>query len=289
MKGGYFCGVTLTGLFGDPVAHSKSPAMHNAAFRSMGLPFLYLKFRVPLDMLKRELNRAALLGFRGMNLTIPLKQDAVKYMDTLTPQARRIGAVNTVTFRKGRMEGHNTDGDGFIRSLREELKFTPAGRRAVVMGAGGAARAVTFALADAGIKNLIILDSNPGRASSLASDIRRITGLEAGWRAVNPEIRWEKILDGAELLVNATPVGMHGDASPLPPAALSRGLSVADLVYTPPVTRLIRECRRRGLRAINGSGMLILQGALSFERWTGRRAPVSVMRQALFLALRGKP
>jgi len=281
-------GVTLTGLFGDPVAHSKSPAMHNAAFRALGLPYIYLKFRVPVGQLRDALERAGMLGFRGLNLTIPLKRDALKMMDTLTPQARKIGAVNTVTFSSKGMEGHNTDGDGFIRSLREELGFAPAGRRVVVVGAGGASRAVTFGLAQAGIKGLVVLDSDPKRSSSLAADLRRVTGLQAEGIPSDNKTRWDDLIGGADLLVNATPIGMHDPECPLPLSVLRRGLSVVDLIYNPPATRLIKEARRRGLRAINGSGMLILQGALSFERWTGRRAPVAVMRQALISALRGR-
>jgi len=285
VKPGYFCGITLTGLFGDPVAHSKSPAMHNAAFRALGLPYLYLKFRVPVADLKRELARARMLGFRGMNLTIPLKQEALKLVDTLTPQARRIGAVNTVTFGDRGMEGHNTDGAGFIRSLREELDFSPAGKKVVVMGAGGASRAVTFGLADAGVKHLAILDSDPRRSAVLAADLGRIGGFDVRGIPADAGTRWNDLLGEADLLVNATPVGMHGSDCPVPPRALCRGLAVVDLIYNPPVTRLLKEARKRGLRAVNGSGMLILQGALAFERWTGRQAPVPVMRRALLSAL----
>lgn len=288
MKRGYLCGTTLTGLFGDPVAHSKSPAMHNAAFRRLRLPYIYLKFRVPISALGEALDRAGTMGFRGLNLTIPLKQEGLRLMDRLTPQARRIGAVNTVTFAGGKMEGHNTDGGGFIRSLREDLRLNPRGRKVVIIGAGGAARAVSFALADAGITGLTILDSDPRRSSSLASDLRRIAGMKAGGVSSDARTDWDQVLEGASLLVNASPVGMHGRALPLPAASLRRGLSVVDLVYNPPVTPLIREARRRGIRAINGSGMLVLQGALSFERWTGRRAPVAVMRRALLRALGGR-
>jgi shikimate dehydrogenase len=261
--------------------------MHNAAFRALGLPYLYLKFRVPAGELREALERARLLGFRGLNLTIPLKQEALKLVDILTPEARKIGAVNTVTFGKNGMEGHNTDGEGFIRSLRAELGFAPAGRRAVVIGAGGASRAVTHALADAGVKSLVILDRDARRSAMLARDLRRTTGLRVEGLVSDAGTRWNDLVAGAGLLVNASPVGMHGSACPLPPAALGRGLAVADLVYNPPVTPLMREARRRGLRTMNGSGMLVLQGALAFERWTGRRAPVKVMRKALLSALGG--
>ena len=281
-------GRELTGIFGDPVGHSKSPAMHNAAFRALGLSWVYLKFRVPPNRLKQALAQASALGFRGLNITIPLKQEALPLVDTLTPQARRIGAVNTITFRRGGMEGHNTDGEGFIRSLREDLEVRPEGQRVIILGAGGAARAVTFALADAGVKSIVVLDSIPGKARCLAGDLRRITRVRAEGLITGKGVDWGGIIAGAGLLVNATPVGMHGRHCPLPPPVLRRPLAVADLVYNPPVTELIRQARRRGLKAMNGSGMLVLQGALSFERWTHRRAPVAVMRRALLNAFKVK-
>jgi len=277
----------IAAVFGDPVAHSLSPAMHGAAFRALGLPGIYLKFRVPVAALSDALAAAGAIGFLGVNLTIPLKEAAFRLVDSLTPEARRAGSVNTVTFgRDGRTEGHTTDGGGFLRSLREDLGMNVKGKRAVLLGAGGAAHAVAFALAGAGAYSLTILDTEPGRARRLAGAVRAGSGVSVEWRAADRRVRWREVLAGADLLVNATPVGMKGGDCPVPPAELAPPLAVADLVYNPPVTRLVREARRRGVRAMNGEGMLVNQGALSFERWTGIGAPVGVMRRALRAALR---
>lgn len=303
----------FVGVFGDPVGHSLSPAMHNAAFRALKLPYCYVKWRVPIAGLRDALKTAQALDFRGVNLTIPLKERAAGIVDSLTPQAKRTRAVNTVTFDRGRMQGHNTDGEGFLRSLKLELGFVPRKARAVMLGAGGAARAVAFALADAGASEILILNRTPSRARALARDIRaacRPRALardvrsachtRAQARAVGSACRtrargqgfprgdgWHKALAGASLLVNASSLGMRGEKCPVPAAAFPARLRVADLVYNPPLTDLVRSARRRRLRAMNGVGMLVHQGALAFTRWTGRRAPVGVMRRALLLALPG--
>ncbi len=290
----------FVGVFGDPVGHSLSPAMHNAAFRALRLPYCYVKWRVPIEGLRKALRAAQALGFRGVNLTIPLKERAVGIVDSLTPQAKRTRAVNTVTFDRGRMQGHNTDGEGFLRSLKLELGFVPHKARAVMLGAGGAARAVAFALADAGASEILILNRTPSRARALARDIRAACRSRALARDIRAACRtrargqgfprgvgWHKALAGASLLVNASSLGMRGEKCPVPARAFPARLKVADLVYNPPLTDLVRSARRRRLRAMNGVGMLAHQGALAFTRWTGRRAPVGVMRRALLLALPG--
>jgi shikimate dehydrogenase len=263
--------------------------MQNAALRALRLSGAYLKFRVPATALGPALAAARALGFCGVNLTIPLKQAALRLMDRLSEQARRTGSVNTVTFlRSGRAEGHTTDGEGFIRSLRWDLGLAARGRRVVMLGAGGAARSVAFALADAGARSILMVDIEVSRARRLAANVRSATGVRTAALSGVRGVRWGAVLGEADLLVNATPVGMRPGEIPVPPAALHAGLAVADLVYNPPVTMLVQEARRRGLRAMNGEGMLVHQGALSLERWTGRRAPADVMRRALRAALRGQ-
>jgi shikimate dehydrogenase len=273
-------------VFGDPVAHSRSPAMHNAAFRSLGLPYVYLKFRVPVADLGLALKGVAALGFRGVNLTIPLKEAALPLMDRLTVSARRMGAVNTVTFDwLGSTEGHNTDGEGFLRSMYGEWGYRPRGANAVVLGAGGAARAVVFALASAGVRKIAVVNRTVARASALAREVSRDTGCSV--RVARPLSvgGWQDLLEETDLLVNATSVGMRGEPSPVPVSALFPRLRVADLVYNPSSTALLRAARRKGARAMNGCGMLVHQGALAIERWTSRRAPVMAMRRALLRSL----
>jgi shikimate dehydrogenase len=259
--------------------------MHNAAFRALGLPYVYLKFRVPVADLSRALDGAMILGFKGVNITIPLKEAVLPLVDRLTAEARRVGAVNTVTFCDGTSEGHNTDGDGFLRAMREEWDFRPHGRRAVILGAGGAARAVAFALAGHGAREVAIVNRTVDRAIRLARDVSRVTGTLVLARRLEPGLDWSALLRDADLLVNATSVGMRGESCLVPTAALSPDLRVADLVYNPPSTALLLAARARGALNMNGCGMLVHQGALAFERWTRRRAPTAAMRLALFRSL----
>ncbi len=277
----------LTGVFGDPIAHSLSPAMQTAAFRRRRLHYVYLKFRVPAPDLQAALRGAALLGFRGVNLTIPLKEAALRLVDVLTPVARNTGAVNTVTFGgPGRIEGHSTDGAGFLRAFHEAWKTGVRGEKVLLLGAGGAARSVAFALASAGVRAISLCDLDGKRLARLLRDLRDRAKFRArGAQCPLPRID-DRMLDGVTLVVNATPLGMDGRSVPLMPGLLAPAMRVVDLVYNPAVTPLIRMARRRGLRCINGEGMLVHQGALSFERWTGRRAPVAAMRHALAAALR---
>jgi len=275
----------LLAVFGDPVAHSLSPAMHGAALRALKLPGRYLRIRVPPARLAAALRGAAALGFRGINLTIPLKEAALGCMDRLTPVARLAGAVNTVTIEGARLVGHSTDGEGFLRSLGEAWPhFTLRGRRVAVCGAGGAARSVLFALAGAGLAEVVVVNRSAARGARLARRVAAATGVRTRLASPGSVTSWRALLAPVDLLVNATPLGMHGEM-PLPARALRRTLRVCDLVYVPPVTPLLAAARRVGAPAVNGEGMLVHQGALALTRWTGRRAPVAVMRRALRRAL----
>ena len=276
----------LLGVFGFPVAHSLSPEMQGAAIRRLGLRCIYLKFAVPPSLLSRTLDRAEKLGFRGVNLTVPHKEAALPLMDRLTVAARRAGAVNTVSFLgHGRREGHTTDGEGFLRAAGDDLGFSPRGRKVVVLGAGGAARSVCFALADSGIRELVLVNRTFSRAARLARFLRAATRVPTAAFRLFAGTPWKPVLEGASLLVNATALGLRGEGSPVPARFFRRSMAVSDLIYNPPVTALIAAARSRGLRAANGTGMLAGQGALSLERWTGRRAPLEEMRRALCAAL----
>jgi shikimate dehydrogenase len=275
-------------VLGHPIGHSLSPAMHNAALREMGVDGVYVAFDVAPGDLPAALAGLRALGVRGVNCTIPHKEALVPLMDELTPEAAAIGAVNTVQFRDGRMCGHNTDAPGFLAALRAE-GVEPADSRAVVLGAGGSARAVVCALAGVGAR-VALANRTVERAAELAEHVNgrlsrslvRGVGLEEG------VLRSE--LEGADLLVNTTSLGMspHPDAlPPVPATALGPGLFVYDLIYNPRETRLLRLARECGARGQNGAGMLARQGALALELWTGRPVPAALMEAVVTAAVAG--
>ena len=257
------------GLLGNPVGHSLSPPMHEAAYEALDLDARYVTFEPARDELAAALAGAEALGIRGLNVTIPFKEDALA-LDDPDPLAERIGAVNTVDLSGERPTGHNTDALGVTRAFEHHGIATEG--TAVVVGAGGAGRAAAFGLADAGCA-VRIAHRTVERAASLASEVPGASahGLDA----------LGDLLADADLLVNATSVGMEEDATPVPSGALHGGLAVLDAVYHPIETRLLREATEVGARTVDGAWMLLFQGAAAFERWTGRDAPVEPMNRAL--------
>jgi shikimate dehydrogenase len=248
----------LAGVLGYPVAHSRSPAMHNAAFAALGLDWHYVKLPVPPELFERTARALPGSGYAGANVTIPHKLAALAVADRATAAARAIGAANTLTFADDGIEADNTDAGGFLDALGE----SPAGRRALVLGAGGAARAVVWALAQAGASEVSIWNRTAERAEALAAEL--------GARAVSrPE--------PAEIAVNATSVGLHEGALPLDD--MERPDVAVELVYGS-VTPFASWARDGGARVVDGLEVLVRQGALSFTRWTGLDPPVDVMRQA---------
>jgi shikimate dehydrogenase len=268
----------LIALIGDPVAHSVSPAMQNAAFNALGLNYVYLAFQVPFASLGDAISGIRGLELRGANITIPHKTAVLPLLDKIDEQAKRIGAVNTLVSEGGKLIGHNTDAPGFLAALRSS-GFEPKGEKAVVLGAGGAARAIVFALLDAG-STVAFVNRSPEAAIALA----RETGASAFELSVSG---LQSAMAGASLIVNATSVGMSPDidSTPLPTHLLRPSLVVFDAVYRPRQTRLLREAKAAGCRTVEGIEMLIEQGALAFELWTGQAAPREVMRQAAVKAL----
>jgi len=270
----------VTGVFGFPVEHSLSPAMHNAAFAALHLNYTYVPFSVAPENLGAALRGLPALGIIGVNLTIPHKEAALAYCDTITGEARDIGAVNTIHIVGGRLVGDNTDGRGFYEPLRE-MGVSVADKNAVVIGAGGAARAVVFRLAREGAR-ITLVNRTPERAARLAADVER-----AGFAPVavlppnQPKELTRKIAE-AELLVHTTKVGMNPDPDAMPPIpleALHSHLFVYDLIYRPAETVLLRTARAQGCRTLNGVKMLVYQGAAAFERWTGQWPPTDVMEE----------
>lgn len=275
-------------LLGYPLGHSISPAMQNAALRARGLRTVrYEKLPVPPDKLETTIATLRAEECLGANVTVPHKQEILPFLDELSELAREIGAVNTILKRVDangvhRLVGENTDAYGFMQALRVR-GIHPQNARAAIIGAGGAAAAAAYALAQEGAREIILLNRTLSRAVALADRLgARFPRLEL---AIND---WEA-LPRMHFIINATSIGMapHADESPLPPGAtLPRGAIVYDLVYNPPETRFLREARRVGARVIGGLEMLIYQGARAFELWTGQDAPVEVMRKSATRALR---
>jgi shikimate dehydrogenase len=274
------------GIIGDPVAHSLSPLMQNRAFVDCGLNCCYVPFQVDTAGLPAAVNAVRALGLGGVNVTIPHKERVLEHLDELDRSAALIGAVNTIVNRDGRLIGHNTDGAGFLASLLEG-GFEPGDKRVVLLGAGGAARAVAFVMTQSGIASLSIFDLIGSKAEKLATDLAPVAScLIAAGELAGSDL--PVALAEADLLVNASPVGMfpkHEARPPVDPWQLNGGALVYDLVYNPLRTRLISEAEARGCRVLSGAGMLVYQGARAFELWTGRRAPVESMRQVLEEAL----
>lgn len=277
-------------IIGYPVGHSISPAMHQEAFRHQRMNCNYSAFAVEPAHLKAAVEGLRALGFLGANVTIPHKETVIGLLDEVAPTARQIGAVNTIVNRGGRLIGYNTDGWGFISSL-EEAGVRPAGVSAVVLGAGGAARAITVYLALARVRRLTISNRTVARAEELAREVRKaapdlpVYAVEASSQAER-----EALMD-AGLVVNCTPLGMTPDVNSTPLQEINllpQQAVVYDTVYAPADTRLLRAARLRGLRAIGGLGMLVHQGACAWEYWFGRRGPVGVMYSAAKGTLEGR-
>lgn len=268
----------VVALLGYPVEHSRSPAMQNAAFCALGLDYRYVPCPVAPAALAAAVRGLRALGFAGANLTVPHKERVMPYLDGISREARLIGAVNTLVRRGGRLIGHNTDAGGFLRAFREDTKVAVRGGRFLVLGAGGAARAVAAALALAGAHAVVVANRTPGRAAALVRRFRRTL----------PRVRWAVAsLDAPppaaqfRAVVQCTSLGLRPtDPSPLPAGWLEPGVAVYDLIYHAP-TRLLREAEAVGAICAGGLGMLLHQGALAFTLWTGRRAPIEVMRRAL--------
>lgn len=270
----------LVGVMGWPVEHSRSPAMHNAAFAALGLDWAYLPLPVPPWGVADAVAGLRALGFKGANVTVPHKQAVIRRMDLLTPASRAVGAVNTIVVNEdGDLLGDTTDGYGFLRDLADHGLSHP--QRAVVIGSGGAARSVVYALAEAG-SAVTVVARDTGSAGALCEAIAQVTPQGASQLQVAAfPSALAHVAPDADLLVNATSLGLHEDeALPWDPAVhFCPGQAAYDLVYNRD-TEFLRQAREQGARAIAGLGMLVHQGAASFELWTGMAAPVEVMRRA---------
>lgn len=277
----------ICGIYGYPLEHTYSPAMHNAAFNEMGLNYCYLPFLVKPGSLKVAVEALRALGIAGVNVTIPHKEAVIPLLDDLSEEASIIGAVNTIVNRDGKLSGENTDGSGFLRSLLEETNFDPSGRTAIILGAGGAARAVAIQLALAGAGKLTIANRSLKRAEELAFMISLKTGTSTAVVQLPDKPGQDflvDIIEEADLVVQTTPLGMyphHQSLLPFPFKGIRPGQIVYDLVYNPVKTLFLKKAGAAGAITVSGLGMLLHQGALAFEMWTGVKAPVGVMRDSL--------
>lgn len=269
------------GVCGYPIKHSLSPAIHQAALDTLGIDARYERWEIRPEQLQTWVAGLRAPDILGSNITVPHKEAVIPFLDELTPLARAIGAVNTIVHREGRLIGDNTDAAGFVRSLREEGGFEPQGRRLVLLGAGGAARAIAAALAWEGAASIAVHNRGLERAERLAahlgSPVRAFPLTTEALAATLPS---------AECVVNTTSAGLREGETPLPAGvALPPGALVVDIIYNPPRTRFLREAEAAGARTLGGLGMLVYQAAASFTIWTGREAPVAVMYEAARRAL----
>ncbi len=280
---GIISGKTIVcGVIGDPIEHTMSPMMHNAAFKTLRLDYAYVPFKVKSLELKKAIEGIRGLNIRGLNVTIPHKVAVMQFLDRIDPLAEKIGAVNTIVNDAGILTGYNTDATGFLQTLHDK-DIDPREKRVILLGAGGAARALGNILAEERAQITIL---NRKQELSWAEDLahRLIHYYKAD---VNTgELTHENVqraIDGADILVNATSIGMSpdDDQTPAPADLLGANLTVFDVVYNPLQTRLLREAKTAGARTIDGLEMLVWQGAIAFEKWTGEKAPVDVMRQSV--------
>ena len=259
-------GKKITGIFGDPVSHSLSPKMHNFAFDKLGIKdWIYLPFHVKPKDLKAAVEDIRKLNIAGVNVTLPHKEAVLPLMNELSPEAKKIGAVNTIINDNGKLTGDNTDGMGFISSLKADGDFDPKGKRAILWGAGGAARAMAFSLLEAGVKSLSIANRTPERAKNLVADLS------------HKSVQWLKMEDVAETLIVSD---LYVSAAPesMKDIKFQPTMFIYDVVYGE-FTPVLEAAKMAGARCLGGLGMLVRQGALSFSHWTGKEPPVSVMRE----------
>lgn len=272
----------ITGVFGNPVAENPTGVMQNAAFKALGLNWLYLNFEVAAENLAGAVQgMRAMNNFRGVNCTIPHKVAVLQYLDEIAASAQVIGAVNTVRREGDRLIGENTDGKGFLRALGDDADIDATGVHAVVLGAGGAARAIAVELALAGAQRIIVVNRSSERGETLVRLLNDKTPARAEFAPWTDAYR---VPEGADLLINATSIGLYpsvDDAPAIDFASITPGMVVCDVIPNPPSTPFLRQAAARGAKTLDGLGMLVYQGAIAFKMWTGQEASTEVMRQAL--------
>lgn len=270
----------IFGLLGNPLGHSFSAFMHNRSYEKQGLNYIYINMETEEKNISEIINGIKHLKFDGFNVTIPYKIDIIKYLDEIDPLAEKIGSVNTVKIENGKFKGYNTDGEGFVISLADECNFDCRGKKVLILGSGGAARAVAMTIADKNPEKIYLTNRTYKRALDLAEEINSKFG-ECCSASDSEKIG--DVMASCDLIINTTSVGMHPniDKCPINPEFLHSKLTVCDIIYNPEKTSLLREAEKLGCPTMNGIGMLVNQGAKAFEIWTGKKAPIEVMRESL--------
>jgi shikimate dehydrogenase len=269
----------VCGVIGDPIEHTLSPTIHNAAFNHLKLDFVFLAFRVKAAELENAIRGMRGLGIHGLNVTMPHKGTVIAYLDEVDPTVKFLGSCNTILNKNGKLSGFNTDGVGALKALRKN-GANLSEKKVLLLGAGGAAKAIAFSLAQE-VGELVVLNRAAEKAKKLAEALELALNKKVVGGALSPATIAENLQD-SDVLINATSVGMHpeADQSIVPPQLLRSDLTVMDIVYNPVETKLAKAAKAAGAKVISGVEMLIYQGAASFEIWTGRSAPIEVMRLA---------
>jgi len=270
---------TNVGVFGHPIDENPTVVLQEAGFRELGLNFRYLNFDVKKGQLEDALKAIEILGFRGINLTIPHKVDVIPFLDEVSDAALRIEAVNTVVIENGKFFGENTDGKGFIKSITADAGCDPRGAHVVILGAGGAARAIAVELVLSGAGALTIVNRSEERGCSLVDLLERNCGFKAEFKLWNGTYE----PPDCNVLVNATSINLYPDTSKpdIDYDVITPKMIVCDVIPNPPQTGFLEEAKKRGAKALDGLGMLVYQGAIGFKMWTGHDAPIKPMREAL--------
>lgn len=272
----------LFAVLGHPVAHSLSPLMHNAAISNIGMDAAYLAFDVTVERLPHTLQALFELGFEGLNLTIPLKEAAFHALTDLHESARLAGSVNTIKPTPAGLQGYSTDGNGFLRAFEDEFEQSLRNKSILMLGCGGAGRAVASACAGAGAAHVLLANRTAAKASALAEHLNAIQNTTTAEALPSSQAAWQKAALASDVVINASSAGLKpGEPSLLETAAFRRGQYVYDLVYTARETPFLCAARNAGAKTANGLSMLIHQGALSFRIWTGLEEPLAVMRAAI--------
>jgi shikimate dehydrogenase len=270
---------TVCGVIGDPIEHTLSPIIHNAAFESLKIDYIFLAFKVRAGEVENAMSGIRALNVHGLNVTMPHKNAVVKYLDQIDPTAKTIASVNTILNKDGRLLGFNTDGVGALNAL-EQNGVKPRGKKVLLLGAGGAAKAIAYTLSQEA-DHLVILNRTTKQASDLADLLKQKFNKKINAGVLSPTVIKDNLVD-ANVLINATSVGMKPNANqtPIEPEWLKPDLAVMDIVYNPIETKLAKDAKALGATVVSGVEMLIYQGAASFEIWTACKAPVEVMRKA---------
>lgn len=273
----------VIGIFGYPVSHTLSPLMQNAALEALGLNCIYVPFEVETNDLGAAVKGVRALGLTGVNVTVPHKEAVIPFLDEIDEDSKIIGAVNTILNKNGKLIGYNTDSPGYIRSLREEAGFDPKGKSVIVIGAGGAAKGIACGLFLAGASEIIIANRTIEKANEIRLNLNGIDKYKSEQVAIKT-IHLSELnnnISNVDLIVNTTSMSLEGKAPDVDFASTSPHVLVSDIAYKPPLTPFLKRAREAGRKTLGGLGMLVYQGAISFEIWTGQKAPVDVMKNSL--------